>query len=302
MSPMVSCAIVAFARVVSWPWGRTFLMCLRPQIIHADAACVIMLGLLYSAEPGERPASWWRSSLIPCRRGPCAHGWDRNPLSPLFYRPLGSPQEDTARPGNRLRVVGPRRRRPDQVLFIWGHRDLHAGRLALIRLLGGASSHVVNYTPKNSVANTAPPVDPLFIMGTINTEVANEHVHERTRNRRQPTPGHEPRLYHYPLLAEETIPETRAGKRQWVGCWEESWGVETLREGRAGPREWPWHAPSSSTFPSAGTGSPECSPLRVVSGRLPTRSRRGAARTDCPMIRRSACFGSQNPSPRAGRG
>ncbi len=32
---------------------------------------------------GERPASWWRSSLISCRRGPCAHGWDRNPFSPL---------------------------------------------------------------------------------------------------------------------------------------------------------------------------------------------------------------------------
>ena len=32
---------------------------------------------------GERPASWRRSSLIICRRGPRLRGRDRNPLSPL---------------------------------------------------------------------------------------------------------------------------------------------------------------------------------------------------------------------------
>ena len=54
---------------------------------------------------GERPASWWRSSLIACRRGPRSRRRDRNPLSPLSL-PLGSLEEHFARPGRRLRTTG----------------------------------------------------------------------------------------------------------------------------------------------------------------------------------------------------
>ncbi len=53
---------------------------------------------------GERPASWWRSSFMDCRRDPRTCGRDRNPLSPLLFLASGSYQ-DIARPSLGVRLL-----------------------------------------------------------------------------------------------------------------------------------------------------------------------------------------------------
>ena len=129
----------------------------------------------FSKTIGERPASWWRSGLINCRRV-AVRPSGFNSFSPLGFRlivPLATPY---ARPSRQLHVGG----RLEGLCLIRGKADFQAFGVSLYGLFQRSSSfsfHAIILPVENIFVN---PLTPYLFTGRIMVDVGSNDPQRKT--------------------------------------------------------------------------------------------------------------------------